>query len=485
MNKLAELRAKAKAIADEMDTIAKKGNELEAGDISRIDVLYTEDAQVRADIEAEVAKSQKAAELAGRAAATRSFLNDPVRDNNTQNHPGFGERADTVAGNGHTITYSNAGETFLTQNKNGGVEITNTGRGLLSASKYAKISERGYNDAFVEYVARGGRVDQMSIVNVRALQEGLDDEGGYLVPPEMALRLIQRLPTPTSLNPHYFAWQTSRDAVVFPKVQYTGSSTDDPNAILYSTGVRMIYPGELPNSSSTIIATQPNFGETRIPVYTAMACLDVSRNMIDDSPIGILNFIESKFQETASLEYDNRSLNGTGVNQATGMLLAPQSSATNTIYPQYVASGAASALTADGIKALAFGLAPQYAARARFAMNWMGTAQAISELKDGTGRYLWSDGLLNDGLAATILNRRLLGFECSYSEFFPSVAANAYPIIFGDLAGYYLVQRLGLSIQILFETKAKQNMLEVVARMRFGGNLAEPWRVKVQKVSVS
>jgi HK97 family phage major capsid protein len=145
----------------------------------------------------------------------------------------------------------------------------------------------------------------------------------------------------------------------------------------------------------------------------------------------------------------------------------------------------AAALSADQLKALLYSLAPQYLRRAKWAMGWQGTALAIDQLKDGSGRYLWSEGQQDNNMSTSVLDRRLLGFQVLYSEFMQSVAANNYPIAFGDWMGYYLVERLGLSLQVLVETKAKRNQVEIIARRRFGGGVAEPYRLKLQKVAVS
>ena len=52
-------------------------------------------------------------------------------------------------------------------------------------------------------------------------------------------------------------------------------------------------------------------------------------------------------------------------------------------------------------------------------------------------------------------------------------------MVFGDLSGYYLVHRVGFSIQVLREVEALRNRLVLVGRMRFGGAVAEPWKLKV------
>ena len=54
-------------------------------------------------------------------------------------------------------------------------------------------------------------------------------------------------------------------------------------------------------------------------------------------------------------------------------------------------------------------------------------------------------------------------------------------MIYGDLKGYYLVNRIGFSIQALDQTKAKRNQIELVGRVRFGGAPVEHWRLKLLK----
>lgn len=396
----------------------------------------------------------------------------------------FGANADQAEpASKNVLGYSAAGQTWMKKNADGSIDVESIGRGLFGDKTYEKLSTNDYKSAYMKYLLKGGE-RALDSMEYKALQEGIDDEGGYFVPPDYAMSLIQREPTPTSINPNVTKWQTRSDAKIFPKIPYSGA-TDDPNAVLYSTGVRVVYPGEIPAALTTIDTTEPGFGEFRVDVHTAMMAISITRNMLDDSPISVMSFIASKFQETDDLELDNRIINGTGVNQAAGILRTPTSSATDPNYLQYIPTKNASALTADQLKALLYGLAPQYLRKAKFAMGWQNTAQAIDLLKDGNGRYLWSEGQQDNNLSSSVLDRRLLGFPVLYSEFMPSVGANNYPIAFGDWAGYYLVERLGLSLQVLVETKAKQNQVEIIARRRFGGGVAEPYRLKLQKVAVS
>jgi HK97 family phage major capsid protein len=201
--------------------------------------------------------------------------------------------------------------------------------------------------------------------------------------------------------------------------------------------------------------------------------------MIEDSAFPVLSWASGKFTETVDLLYDNMVLNGTGVGQPHGILKNPGA----TDEPAIVVSGNASLLTADGLLDLAFTVPEQYDDNSVFVMNKTNTAKAIAKLKDGQNRYLWGDGLQDSGLSPAIRGRALAGYPVIWSGFAPNIAANAFPVVFGDLRGYFLVQRVGMSVQVLRELYAETNQVLLLGRIRFGGIVAEPFRLKVQKVS--
>ena len=59
------------------------------------------------------------------------------------------------------------------------------------------------------------------------------------------------------------------------------------------------------------------------------------------------------------------------------------------------------------------------------------------------------------------------------------------PVIFGDLMGYQFVNRIGFSIQVVREPYIEFNQIAVVGRVRFGGQVIEPWRLRLNKCAVS
>ena len=68
-------------------------------------------------------------------------------------------------------------------------------------------------------------------------------------------------------------------------------------------------------------------------------------------------------------------------------------------------------------------------------------------------------------------------------QFMPDMTTDAHPIVFGDLRGYLVLDRVGLSLQRLDELYAETDITVLLARRRVGGQLIEPWRVKAQKVA--
>jgi HK97 family phage major capsid protein len=69
------------------------------------------------------------------------------------------------------------------------------------------------------------------------------------------------------------------------------------------------------------------------------------------------------------------------------------------------------------------------------------------------------------------------------SAFMADVATNSYSVLFGDLRGFYMVDRVGFSVRVLSELYAETNQVLLLGRIRFGGQVAEPWRMKIGKTS--
>jgi HK97 family phage major capsid protein len=369
---------------------------------------------------------------------------------------------------GATVEGLRAAGTAVVENS---ILVDSEGEGLVDDRTLKLLRNPDYAKAFRSYLRKGER-KMTDSDGLKVLQEGSDTAGGYLVPEDLLNRIIARTPTPTRLAGRVTQFNTSRDTAVMPKANYT---TDN----LYTSGMRVTWTGEVPASATAHRVTEPVFGNTKIPIYTAMMSLPLTKDLVEDNAFNVVGWCEGKFSETNELLRDNMILNGSGVNQPHGILVNP-GAADN---PGTTVSTVADALTWEGLQNILWAVPEQYEDNSTWTFNKSSTGLAISKLVDGDGRPLWTNGAADSGLVGSPKQSRLLGYEVLYSGFAPDVAADAYPIVFGDLRGYFLANRIGFSIEVLRELYAESNQILLLGRVRFGGLAAEPFRLRIQKVS--
>jgi HK97 family phage major capsid protein len=293
--------------------------------------------------------------------------------------------------------------------------------------------------------------------------EASDELGGYLVPVDFQARIIERLMGFTVVRPRATVLSTSRDAVQIPKA--TGGDGQ------YTSAVRVTWVDETPTAGTA--ESNLTFGMENIPIHTAMIETPLSRNLLEDAVFPLEPYLAGKFAEAAAIDEDNRFLTGDGVGKPQGIL--PGSA--NSLTLEYDNSGHATTLTWDGLIAVPYSVDSQYRARGAWIAE-KATYEIIRKLQNGVGDYYWQpDQQKGQPLM-------LLGFPVLEQEAMPSVGASAYPIIFGDLSGYYIADRVGMSVErYLDSATARQNLVYFVMRRRLGGQCAEPWRFAVQYVS--
>lgn len=377
-----------------------------------------------------------------------------------------------AVGKAQVLGLKPAGETVVKTDEGGIEMLYQDGECLMTEAQAKAICEPEYKRAFRSYLRKG--LQGITGAEYRALQEGVDTSGGFLVPEEILRQIIMKKPTPTRVASMTRQLNTGRDNLVIPRVNYTANPSDDSTSSLFTTGIRTTWTGEVPASSTAMRVTEPIFGQTRVAIYTAMMSMPLTNDMIEDSLFPLVGWSSDRFTETIELLRDQMVINGTGIGQPMGILANPG----GTEQPATVAIG--NPLTAAGLIATAFAIPEQYEDNLRWIFNKTSTAKTIQSLPDSNNRYLWGSGLQDSGLVpGDWQNRRLLGYPVSYSGFMPNQGANNYPIIFGDLTGYFLVNRIGFSIQVLRELYAETNQVLLLGRIRFGGEVAEAWKMRI------
>lgn len=370
----------------------------------------------------------------------------------------------------------------------GGLELLDQdGEGLLDQGTFKTISDPEYKRAFKAYIRSAGLEGAMPGKSVKTLNEGLDASGGYFVTDDILARVVAKVPTTTRIAGLVTQLQTSKDALAIPKVNYQ-TATDDTTGNLYSTPMRVTWTGEIPTSATAANVVEPPFGMVRIPVYTAMMRIALSLDFIEDASFPVLSWVSGKFGETVDLLRDFITIRGSGAGQPTGILpaLGTVNQPGQLDRPAVINTAGVATITADDIQQLVFALPEQYDDAAVMAMSRTQTGPVVATLKDGAGRYMWGMGALDSGLTGNYKTRQLGGYDLSYSGFMPGTnppTSGTFPIAFGDFGGYYLVNRVGFSVTVVREKYVENNQLALVGRVRFGGDVVEPWRIKVLKVA--
>lgn len=311
-------------------------------------------------------------------------------------------------------------------------------------------------DAVFDAVTRNG----MTVKSMKALQvEAQGELGGFAVPSTMQTEIRKRLPAVTQVR--------GGGARV---IQLNSKSTDIPiwrgNGNNYVGLLRLSWEGEgaTPGAQNWKMDMQP----VRANLMTFK--IEHSQSLVEDAA-NLTSMMMEDIIATVAVGEDFAFVSGDGVGKPLGIL--PGNSNQNSIAE--VNSGAASLLTVAGIKALKRGVASQY----RRNSNWLANSDTygiIEAFTVGAGTTNWAFPDLSEG-------EMLLKKAALESEAMSDVATNSYPLLFGNFAGYTIVERLGLAIERFHDSGTGINRVEYHVRKRVGGILTEPWQFAVQKIS--
>lgn len=299
--------------------------------------------------------------------------------------------------------------------------------------------------------------------------EAADTLGGYLVPVDFQMKMIERLAGLTIVRGRASQMNTSRDRVELPEA--TGASGR------YTSPVRVTWVDETP----TVGQLTPNyvtFGLRGINVHTAMAETPLSRNLLEDIAFDIEGYLAKKLSEAVAIDEDQQFLTGNGVGKPRGILPGNL----NAMGLSEVVTGDATKVTWNGLIAATYGIPAQYRQEGVWLAN-RATYLAIAKLQDSTsGNYLWQAYQFEGGEPGRV--RTLLGYPILESEVMSDIGAGAYPILFGSLDAYTIVDRLGMTVERYLDSQtARQNLVYFVMRRRLGGEMVETWKTVAHKVS--
>jgi len=333
-------------------------------------------------------------------------------------------------------------------------------RPALAAAAEAHVP---HQKAFNAYV-RNGDDDALRGLELesKALSSAVAGDGGYLVDPQTSENIRSVLSSTASVRMIANVVNveaTSFDVLVDHSEMGHGWATE--SAVLGETDT-------------------PQIDRISIPLHELSALPKASQRLLDDSAFDVEGWLAERIAQKFARAEAAAFVSGDGLDKPRGFLA--HSAVDNGSWTWgnlgYIATGADGELNgSERIVELVYALGAQYRANGTFVMNSK-TAGSIRQLKDGNGRFLWSDGLAAGEPA------RLMGYPVLIAEDMPDVGSGQTPIAFGDFhAGYTVAERPDLRI-LRDPFSAKPNVL-FYATKRVGGDVSDFAAIKLLKFSVS
>lgn len=295
------------------------------------------------------------------------------------------------------------------------------------------------SNAYKEAMLTAMRSNFRQVSNV--LQEGVDADGGYLVPEEYDHRLIDVLDEENIMRKLAHKIATSGEHKI-------NIAATKPAAAWIEEG------GALQFSDAT-------FSQILLDAHKLHVAIKVTEELLYDNAFRLENYIIEQFGKALANAEEDAFLNGTGVGQPLGLFAATGGG---------TVAATVATLTADDIMKLVYALKRPYRKNAKFILNDQ-TIATIRTFKDNNGAYMWQPALTHGE------PDRLLGYEVHTSPFAPVDA-----IAFGDYSYYNIGDRGTRSFKQLNELFAGNGMIGFVAKERVDGKLILPEAVQILKV---
>lgn len=273
------------------------------------------------------------------------------------------------------------------------------------------------------------------------LQEGVDADGGYLVPEEYDSRLIDVLDEENIMRRLATRITTSGDHKI-------NIAATKPAAAWIEEG------GALSFGTAT-------FSHILMDAHKLHVAIKVTEELLYDNAFGLENYIITQFGKALANAEEDAFLNGNGTGKPLG-LFAKTGGGT---YLDEVA-----AIKTDDIINLVYALKRPYRKNASFILNDK-TIAAIRKLKDNNGAYIWQPSYQANE------PDRLLGYPLHTSAFAPENA-----VAFGDYKYYNIGDRGTRSFKQLTELFAGNGMIGYVTKERVDGKLILPEAVQILSV---
>ena len=274
------------------------------------------------------------------------------------------------------------------------------------------------------------------------LQEGVDADGGYLVPEEYDRRLIDTLSEENIMR---------RLATII-----TTSGEHKINIAATKPAASWIEEG------GALTFGDATFSQILLDAHKLHVAIKVTEELLYDNAFNLEGYILDQFGKALANAEEDAFLNGDGTGKPLGLFAATGGGT--------VAGTLTAAIKSDDMLDLVYALKRPYRKTASFIMNDK-TLASLRKLKDNNGAYIWQPSYQAGE------PDRVLGYAVHTSAYAPEDA-----IAFGDYKYYNIGDRGTRSFAELRELFAGNGMIGYVAKERVDGKLILPEAVQILKL---
>lgn len=306
--------------------------------------------------------------------------------------------------------------------------------------------------AFETFLRRG--VERMDPEDQKNLTVANDTNGGYLAPDENANELLKLLTEFSPIRSYAKVVTISAPQIVYPR---------------RIAGTAATWVSETGNRT----ASDMSFEQVTLTPHELATFTDVSNALLEDNAYNLEGELLADFAESFGKTEGEAFVKGTGSGQPTGIMTASDIAEVKT----GVAANFPASNPADVLIGMYHKIATTYAQAGVWMMN-RNTLAIVRQWKDGNGRYLVLDPI-SDGAPSTLLGRPVVEMPDM-----DDIGAGNAPILFGDMSGYRIVDRIGLSTLRDPYKLAEKGQVRFHARKRVGADLTHPDRFIKLKCAV-
>lgn len=318
------------------------------------------------------------------------------------------------------------------------------------AKQTADVKNPEHSKAFGTYLRKGHETGALTPDQIKLMTVVDDSLGGFGAPDEFDQNIIKAIIQISPVRELVRVRNTSQRSVKVMKRTGTFAAQ---------------WVSEVGTRTET---TGLTYGLEEIPTHEVYALVDISVQDLEDTSFGLEGELQGEFSQQFALAEATAVVKGSGVGQPEGWM-------TNAAVAQDT-TGDANNLTYAGLVAVTHNIKAGYLPGCQLVFN-LKTLGVLRQMTDGLGQLLWQP--MAQGAPATVL-----GFPYRIVFDMDDVAANKFPVAFGDFSkAYQMADRVNLQVTRDALTQATKGAVRFIARKRVGGQVVLAEAIRKLKVA--